>query len=132
MRNLTLLDDGTLDTLFQCAECRKRIRYSEFDRDTEGRPDADAMDKAESDHAEECEGPENLSFSSLAERWHGGQWSSLYAYLSTATVTVGLASELRSCVAHAIVASHWRECEALREFQAWAEKEEAKLFPMQE
>ena len=32
----------------------------------------------------------------IAEHYHGGQWSAMYAYLSSGTVVPGLASEYRA------------------------------------
>lgn len=58
MGKLFLADDGTLDTVFECAECGKEIRYSEFERDDTGEPEAEALAEAEREHAEECEGEE--------------------------------------------------------------------------
>lgn len=58
MENLSLCDDGTLDTVFACSACGKEIRYSEFPRDDTGEPEAEALAEAEREHAEECEGEE--------------------------------------------------------------------------
>ena len=55
----------------------------------------------------------------LAEHWHGGQWSPLYAFLSTGTVEPGLSGELCQCLASA--ERHAPEdIDALREFLQWA------------
>lgn len=34
----------------------------------------------------------------LASEWHGGQWSPMYAYASTGSVTRGLCAEIRHCL----------------------------------
>lgn len=75
---------------------------------------------------------EDFSHYALAERWHGGQWSPLYAFLSTGTVTEGLSSEILSCMSHATKNSDEEEHSALFEFAQWAETEEAKKFPSED
>lgn len=69
---------------------------------------------------------ESLSHYDLACRWHGGQWSALYAFLSSGTVTHGLAREVKHCT---MLATQWgEEIDALKDFLAWAEIEENKLL----
>jgi hypothetical protein len=64
----------------------------------------------------------------LACDWHGGQWSALYAFLSSGTVEHGLARELRTCLASTLRREEVAEDEApLREFLAWAELAESEL-----
>lgn len=132
MKNfLSVVDDGTMDTVFECEHCRKEIRYSEIERDDYGITE-EAFSQAEKDHEEECEGPEDTSHAALAERWHGGQFLPLYAFSSTGTIVEGLAGEIRSCVEIAEKRPddhHPIEISALKEFLVWAEEEEAKKFP---
>jgi hypothetical protein len=130
MKNLlTLCDDGTMDTVFQCEHCSSELRYSDVERDSEGYIPEEEISRLSAEHADECEGPEDLSHGELASRWHSGQWSPLYAFLSTGTVTEGLSSEILSCIPHAEKNSHENEVQALKEFQEWAESEESKKFP---
>lgn len=131
MIKIFLVDDGTLDTVFECEICSEQIRYSEFARDmVDGSPLAEAMDDADAEHAAECEGPSDasLAFSSLARDYHGGQWTDLYAYASSGTVACGLALEIFSCI---LIAqrnnAHEKEILALKEFHTWAELAEQKL-----
>ena len=37
----------------------------------------------------------------LASEWHSGQWSSLYAYASSGSVTVGIGLEISSAISSA-------------------------------
>lgn len=130
MKNLlTLCDDGTMDTVFHCEHCSRELRYSEVERDSEGYIPEEEISRLSAEHAEECEGPKDLSHEELASRWHGGQWTALYAFLYTGTVTEWLSSEILSCITHAEKNSHANEVQALKEFQQWAEQEEAKKFP---
>lgn len=129
MKNLQLIDDGTLDTVFFCDACGGRERFSDVERDSDGYVTEEEISRLTAEHAEECDGPENLSYHNLACRWYAGQWSSLYAFLSTGTIQETLSSEILSCIPHAEKNSHPNELQALKEFQAWAEQEEAKKFP---
>ena len=129
MRKIFLVDDGTLDTVFECEECSEQIRYSDFQRDDDG-PLAEAMDDADADHAAECEGPsdDKLTHASLARDYHGGQWSALYAFSSSGSVVCGIAQEIFSCIKIAQRQNaHEKEILALKEFHTWAEDAEQKL-----
>lgn len=53
---MRLVDEGTLDTVFECDRCRERLRYSEADRNDDG-PTPGAYARAEEDHRDECPGP---------------------------------------------------------------------------
>lgn len=124
MKKVHLRDDGTLDHVFKCKDCRQEIRYAT----DHFQPEDDREEIASSDHAAECEGPEDTSHYALACRWHGGQWTSLYAFLSSGTVTHGLAKEIRTCVAIAErQGEHMVEIASLKDFLTWAEGEENKL-----
>lgn len=131
MSRLTLVDDGTLDTVFACDACGREVRYAgdHFERDESGYlPDTAEADAA-AEHEEECEGPEDTSHYGLACRWHGGQWSSLYAFLSSGTVTQGLACEIRECITIARKQDeHPAEVQGLEDFEQWAEQEEKKIL----
>jgi len=60
----------------------------------------------------------------LASEYHGGQWTSLYAFASSETPTLGLASEIAN--ARKIAEQFSPEDAAyLAEFEAWAEAWEA-------
>lgn len=121
-----------MDTVFQCEHCSQWVRYSEVERDSEGYIPEEEVSRLASEHAEECAGPEDLSHHELSSRWHGGQWTALYAFLSTGTVQETLSSEIRSCIPHAEKNSHEKEVQAMKEFQQWAEQKEAKLFPSED
>lgn len=56
MNNLTLLDDGTLDTVFECSKCGEDIRFSgeSIERDEDGYMTDDGLAYAEESHAEDC------------------------------------------------------------------------------
>lgn len=126
---LFLVDDGTLDTIFECEECSEQIRYSDFERDDYG-PTEEATEEAEADHAAECEGPseDKLTHTALAEDYHGGQWTPLYAFASSGSVVCGLAHEIFSCIKIAQKQNaHEKEILALKEFHTWAEMAENKL-----
>jgi len=49
---LTLLDDGTLDTVVQCDVCGKEERFSEVERDDDGSITAFGMTYMEETHGE--------------------------------------------------------------------------------
>lgn len=53
--DITLLDDGTLDTVFVCNLCEQELRYSHIQRDAEGDIEPDELDRVLDEHAEECE-----------------------------------------------------------------------------
>lgn len=133
MKNLlTLCDDGTMDTVFHCEHCSGELRYSDVERDSEGYIPEEEISRLSADHAEECEGPEDLSHEELASRWHGGQWTALYAFLSSGTVTLGLTMEVVSATESARKQEcHTAEIDALEEFSRWAQIEETKKFPNQ-
>ena len=38
------------------------------------------------------------SLREIASEWHGGQWTALYAYSSTGTITPGLEREIVECL----------------------------------
>jgi len=59
--SLTLIDDGTLDTVFECTRCGDRIRYTDFEREPDGRPMDGAITEADSYHFDECEGVTDAS-----------------------------------------------------------------------
>jgi hypothetical protein len=69
--NLTLVDDGTMDTVFECSECERHIRFLDFPRDWDGGPMLDAIDDATAEHEEECEGSGSEDYK--PER-HNGEW----------------------------------------------------------
>lgn len=52
---LTLLDDGTLDTVFQCDLCGETLRYADISRDEYGDIEEREREAIEEDHADECE-----------------------------------------------------------------------------
>lgn len=52
-RRLVLVDDGTLDTVFECTVCKRWERFSEVERDDDGVPTEDAFEEA--DNAHECD-----------------------------------------------------------------------------
>lgn len=127
-RLLDVLDDGTMDTVLRCPDCRKKIRYSDVDR-----TDETWLEEFSAEHADECEGPEDLSKEKLAELYHSGQWSALYAFLSTGTITEGISAELRSAIRAAQDQQvHEYEILSLQEFLEWADAEEAKKFPTED
>ena len=69
-------------------------------------------------------------FRHIASEWHGGQWSALYAFASTGTVTHGLCGEILRCVSAAkkTVPPHPPEdISALIDFADWAGEQEEKL-----
>ena len=132
MKNLHLVDDGTMDTVFYCEQCSQQVRYSNVETDSEGYILEEEISSIEADHANECEGPppETLSHHALACDYHSGQWSALYAFSSTGTVTETLSSEIRSALAHAEkMAHHPAEINALKEFLEWAKTQESNKFP---
>ena len=55
MPELTLLDDGTLDTVFLCSECGEELRYSDVERDSDGSISDDTLRQYAEEHADECE-----------------------------------------------------------------------------
>lgn len=59
-------------------------------------------------------------FQYLAQAYHGGQFSALYAYASSGTVTIGLAREVESALRIAENGEYWDDIETLEEFQQWA------------
>jgi len=56
-RAIMLVDDGTLDTVFQCTKCRKLLIYSSetFARSEDGTLEHDAEGMVWEDHLLECE-----------------------------------------------------------------------------
>jgi len=54
--NITLLDDGTMDTVFQCDICGRELRYSEVERDECGDVLESELERISEEHAEECDG----------------------------------------------------------------------------
>jgi len=57
----------------------------------------------------------------LAEDWHDGQWSAMYALASSGTVVTGLAREFRRC---ATMTDDRVEMMELLEAAEWAEQRE--------
>lgn len=51
---LSLVDDGSMDTLLHCSVCDQSIRYSEFTRDASGNVCKYAIRSATEKHSEEC------------------------------------------------------------------------------
>lgn len=129
---LNLVDDGTLDTVFECEACGEHLRWNsdEITREADGGPDAKSIRRCTREHDDECEGREEPSFTTLAEWYHGGQWSALYAFSSSGTVTRGLTNEVR----FAVKAENTRrgrlvEKRAMLAFLEWAEKTEDAKYP---
>lgn len=56
--DLTLADDGTLDTVFACADCGREIRFGDLAeyRDESGALGRDGLEYARETHADECAG----------------------------------------------------------------------------
>lgn len=124
MENFSLVDDGTMDTVIRCQTCKQSERFSDVERFADPDADAEAISSLYAQHT--CE---DISHARLAELYHSGQWSPLYAFLSTGTVVQGLHSEILSCIRKQAKNAHCAEMAALEEFSTWAECEEAKLFP---
>lgn len=121
MENFSLVDDGTMDTVIRCETCKQVERFSDVERSSDPEADAETLSSLYAQHT--CE---DLSHARLAELYHGGQWSALYAFLSTGSVVNGLHSEILSCIRMAEKSSkHCAELAALEEFAQWAEKEES-------
>lgn len=53
--SVSLLDDGTMDTVFQCDTCGKEIRYSEVDRDEYGYVLESEYERVAEEHADSME-----------------------------------------------------------------------------
>lgn len=71
----------------------------------------------------------NLSkYRQLAGEWHDGQWSALYSFSSTGTITEFLPKEIRDCFPLA----NSRELKKLQSFHNAILKELAKLETNQE
>lgn len=121
MENFSLVDDGTMDTVIRCQTCKQVERFSEVERSADPDADAEILSSLYREHT--CE---DLSHARLAELYHSGQWSPLYAFLSTGTVVNGLHSEILSCIRMAEKSSkHCAELAALEEFAEWAKGEES-------
>lgn len=54
MTKMFLVDDGTLDTVFECEKCSHQERYSEIERDCYGDVTPEEMTRVEKEHAENC------------------------------------------------------------------------------
>lgn len=54
--DLSLSDDGTLDTVFHCSDCGEDVRYSgdAFERGEDGSLADGELERAREEHAEEC------------------------------------------------------------------------------
>jgi len=124
MENFSLQDDGSLDTLIQCQTCKQTERFSDVERSSDPEADAEILSKLYREHT--CE---NVSHARLAELYHSGQASPLYAFLSTGSVVQGLHSEILSCIRMQEKNSHCAEMAALEEFAEWAEREESSKVP---
>ena len=55
MPTLRLIDDGTLDTVFECQECGCTCRFYSVERTPEGEITSDGYTYARECHVEECE-----------------------------------------------------------------------------
>lgn len=62
----------------------------------------------------------DAAWSHLAYAYHSGQWSSLYAYASSGTPTLGLAFEVQESIATARK-YYPEDVEDLEKFSEWAE-----------
>ena len=125
MENFSLVDDGTMDTVIRCDTCKQTETFSEVERSDDSDTDTEILSSLYATH--ECV---DVSFHRLAELYHSGQWSPLYAFLSTGTVVETLSCEIRSAIRMQEKSStHCAELAALEEFAQWAEAEEAKKFP---
>ena len=86
-------------------------------------------------------------FRFVANEWHGGQFSALYAFSSTGTVQETLSCEIRSCIkiaertlekssdgedVDARLLQVSEDIDILKEFLEYAELAEAKKFPPQD
>lgn len=62
---MMLVDDGTMDTVFECDKCGQRVRYSNEAtapyRDADGDMSDLGYECAEEDHADECQVQEEMS-----------------------------------------------------------------------
>ena len=125
MENFSLVDDGTMDTVIRCQTCKQTERFSDVERSSDPEADAETLSSLYREHT--CE---DVSHARLAELYHSGQSSPLYAFLSTGTVVQGLHSEILSCIRMVKLSKQYHaELSSLEEFSQWAECEEAKLFP---
>jgi hypothetical protein len=122
-----------MDTVFECDECGRELRYSSegINRDECGDVSDEEIQRVCEEHADECEGPADVSWRTLAGHYHGGQWSALYAYSSSGTRVDGLTSEVRDAYDLAVAnfrskstECNWREEEALSDFLAWCESQD--------
>lgn len=57
MADVSLIDDGTMDTVFECSDCGRELRYSfeGIERTEDGDLAEGELERVSEEHAEECE-----------------------------------------------------------------------------
>lgn len=49
----------------------------------------------------------------IASEWHSGQWSPLYAFSSTGTITAGIIEEIQNCINDCVKQNNKKEMNKL-------------------